>query len=365
MDNGFKSLLPDIIDKYIFIEFISYFFFSISLFMSINTFVFVFFGLVDLAVKYGISFYIFLELFIYSLPEMIFYSIPMSVLLASILSIGRFFRDNELIAFYNSGRSTLRLFSGIFIFVSLLTLFSIIFNNFIVSKSNNNFSKKMFYAQYKNNIPISKNNIFYQEFEKGLLKRIFYAKNFNGNTMLKPLVQEFDSLGNISNIISADKAEFKNNLWFFYTGTIYNINDKKYSSVVNFSDYSLPFFNELNSIAREIKEPKEMNFFELKNHIEKLKKAGQKTGFIETQLYQKITISFMTFIFFIISVPISISNKNKNSSFAFTTSLLLIFSYYLLMFAFTAMGSLDIFSPIFCAFAPNIIFFLLFLVLIL
>ncbi|MFN8672520.1 MAG: LptF/LptG family permease [Candidatus Sericytochromatia bacterium] len=349
----------DLIDRYIFYEFINYFIFSIGLFLAINLSVFVLFGLIDLMVKYGISFSLFFQLIIYSLPEMIFYSIPMSVLLASIISIGRLYKDNEITIIQNSGRSIKRLFVLIFLFICFISIGSIFFNNFIVSKANNNFAKNIFYAQYKNNLPISKNHIIYKEIENNYLKRLFYAKKFDGKTMYRPIVEEFNNDNELINLIIAEKADFNLSQWDFYNGTIYNVSEKKYNSVLNFEKYNFPFLLELKEIASEMKEPKEMSFFELKNYIEKLKKSGQKTGFMETQLYQKITIPLMSIIFFLLSIPISLSKKNKNSGFAFTMSLLFIFSYYLLMFLFTAIGSLDILSPIICAFMPNIIFLFL------
>lgn len=309
-------------------------------------------------VKYGISFSLFFELFLYSIPEMIFYAIPMSVLLASILSIGRLFRDNEIISFELTGKSKFYLFKPILYFVVIITIFSIFFNNFFVSKSNHALSKKMMYAQYQNHLPFYKKEILYKELEHEKLKRTFYSKEFDGKIMIKPVVQEFEATGEMSSILTSEKAELVKGVWMFYKGNIYNIEEKKYHSIVNFEKYSIPFFKTLESVVKETREPKEMSFWELKEHIEKIKLSGTKTGFMETQLYQKLTIPLMSIFFFLLSIPIATSNKNKNTSFAFTMSIVLIFTYYLIMFAFTAIGSLEVISPVFCAFAPDLIFLL-------
>lgn len=106
------------IDRYIFLEFLFPFLFACRLsFLSITIFGFVLFNLIDMMVKYGLGFDIVFKLFIYSIPEMLFYSIPMSVLLASILSSGRLYRDNEIIIFQNCGVNNKRLFLPVFIFV--------------------------------------------------------------------------------------------------------------------------------------------------------------------------------------------------------------------------------------------------------
>src|SRR5690606_37384772 len=151
-----NSLIP----IYIFLEFLGPFLFSIGIFISITITGFVLFNLIDLMVKYGIPLKLFIELFFLSIPEMVFYSIPMSVLLATLLCVSRLYKDNELLAMQLAGKTLLSIFFPLFIFVFIISSFSILFNEIIVSKSNHELSKSIFYARFQKNIPVSKKNIF-------------------------------------------------------------------------------------------------------------------------------------------------------------------------------------------------------------
>lgn len=350
-------------EKYIFLEFLFPFIYSLSIFLCINVSSFVLFGLIDLAVKYGISIKLFFQLFIYSLPEMIFYSIPMSFLLATLLASVRLTRDNELIMFQMTGKSIIRLFLPVIVFALFLSLFMIAFNNFLVSKSNHEFSKNLFYAQVKRALPINKKNIFYKEFEHELIKRTFYAKEFNENVMYKPVVQEFSN-NEMTRIIVAEQAILNKGVWNFKKGTIYNLEATNANYLLNFEQYSFSFLASLVNIAKEVREPKEMNFQELAEYINNLKNSGENTGFLEVQLHQKMAIPFTTFLFCLTAIPLGTSRKTKNTSFSFAFSLFFIFGYYILMFITTALGSLNFFNPILCAWLPNIVVLLFSFVLI-
>jgi lipopolysaccharide export system permease protein len=342
-----------LVDKYILSEFIPPFIFSLSLFLCITVSGFVLFNLIDLLVKYGISLKLFAQLFIYSLPEMIFYSFPMSVLLASLLTASRLYRDNEIIIFQLSGRTSFRLFLPVFIFTFILSFTSLFFNDLIVSKANAEFSKGYLYAQLKKNLPVSKQHFFYKEYENSNIKRSFYAREFIGDVMYKPISEEFKD-GELKTIIEAERSVLNNGRWTFYNGTIYNIGKNNFRSYVNFSNYSFPFMASLENIARESRTPKEMNFSELAAHIKDLQLAGEKTSALEVQLYQKIAIPFTSVLFFMVGIPLGFNRKSKSSSFGFSFSILFIFAYYFLMFCFTALGSVELLNPVFCAWFPDL-----------
>jgi lipopolysaccharide export system permease protein len=342
------------IDRYIFLEFFLPFLFSLGLFLSITVFGFVVFNLIDMMIRYGLAISLVLKLFIYSIPEMLFYSIPMSVLLASILSAGRLYRDNEIIIFQNCGVSNKRLFLPVFIFVIFLTILSLVFNYFVVSRSNFELSKANFLAYTKKNMPIHKQNIFYKEFDNNSLKRSFYAREFTNNIMYNPTVEEFEN-NFLTKIIHAEKSELNDNNWLFNKGYLYIIENGEIKTSLKFDKYSFPFMQTLDKVANEIRSPKEMNYTELKEHINFLKKSGEKTANMEVQLYQKISIPFVSIVFFLIGIPLGLNKKSKNSSFAYTFSLFFIFAYYICLFSFTALGSIELVNPFLSAWIPNIL----------
>jgi lipopolysaccharide export system permease protein len=93
------------------------------------------FLLIDLLIKKGVNFWVVSELMFYSLPFVISFSIPIGILIASVMVFGRITHDNELVAIRSSGINPLSLFKP-FIFVIIpVTLFMVYFNGFILPEA--------------------------------------------------------------------------------------------------------------------------------------------------------------------------------------------------------------------------------------
>lgn len=76
------------------------------------------------------------EVFVYMLPFNIAITIPMSILMASIMGYGRLSSDNEIIVMRALGFSHMRIYRPIIILGAITFLFSLFFNNVVMSESN-------------------------------------------------------------------------------------------------------------------------------------------------------------------------------------------------------------------------------------
>ncbi len=90
----------------------------------------------DLVLGKGLSLFIVLEVFALNLAWMLALSIPMAVLVATIMAFGRFAADNEITAIKASGGSLLSLIRPVLVCCLGLTLFLIWFNDRLLPESN-------------------------------------------------------------------------------------------------------------------------------------------------------------------------------------------------------------------------------------
>jgi len=181
-----------IIDFYILREFLKSFVFSLIIFIFINISSFVLFNVINLIVDYGISLNIALNLFILSIPEMIFYSIPMSSLLASLFSISNLNKNNEITIMLLSGRNKFYIFRTLIIFSFLLFLITFFFNNFIVSKSSYQFNNNIKLIQNNYNYSFYKENFLYKEIKNGVLKKSIYIGKIENNNISNIFIEEIE-----------------------------------------------------------------------------------------------------------------------------------------------------------------------------
>ncbi|MBN1949396.1 MAG: LptF/LptG family permease [Candidatus Cloacimonetes bacterium] len=90
-----------------------------------------------------------LSIFGLSLPFMLALTVPMAILLASIMSFGRLSVDNELVAFKACGINVFRLMRLTVIAAILISAFMIYFNNNILPDTNHQLKNLMIKANYR------------------------------------------------------------------------------------------------------------------------------------------------------------------------------------------------------------------------
>ena len=92
--------------------------------------------LIRLIMNNGAPLWMSLETFVYMLPFNIGITIPMSILMASIIGYGRLSSDNEIIVMRALGFPHMRIYMPIIILGIITFIFSLFFNNVIMSESN-------------------------------------------------------------------------------------------------------------------------------------------------------------------------------------------------------------------------------------
>lgn len=124
-----------LIDRYFLREFVPPFVFS----LFALTFILLMdqlFRLIDLIVRKGLALSIVGQILVYNLPLIVSYTAPMAVLIAIVMSFGRFSQDNEILALKTSGVPFIAIMRMPFIVVALLFLLLCYFNCFVVPEAN-------------------------------------------------------------------------------------------------------------------------------------------------------------------------------------------------------------------------------------
>jgi len=96
-----------ILDLYILKELLGPFIFGVAAFSSIFIGGGTLFRIAQYVTQYGAGFDVVIKLFVYSLPEIVVLTFPMSMLLASLMSFGRLSSSSEIVAMKSGGLSVL------------------------------------------------------------------------------------------------------------------------------------------------------------------------------------------------------------------------------------------------------------------
>lgn len=321
--------------------------------------------------------------FLLRTPYIVILSSPVTMLLAALFLMHYMSKHHEIIAIRGAGISVMRMSVPLFIFAFLVSGFIMFYGDRILSSSeqkreyikdvlifdrpHKNFKMRS-NLQYKN----EDGNLFYIGFFDGYRNKI---KNID--------ISEFDVSGNISRKIQAGYAIWEtNNLaektkshkdssnisaatqpdkLIFHKVFVRNFSKGK---LISFSRYNRKEFPNLyiqpQELVKSSKDPQEeMDFFELKEYIERLKKIGEKYQPELVELNLKIAFPLMNVIVLLFCIPIATytgTGRSKSSGLGFVLAIGISFLYISIVRLGQSLGYNEILSPLLAAWFANIIF---------
>ena len=308
------------------------------------------------------------KLFLFLIPFLLSYTIPMSVLSSTLIVFGRLSSDNEITAMRAHGINLARLVRPLIIAGLVLSLFSIILNNKILTAAHyasrkivKNIGAEIpsaylesgtFIKSFQNYI------VFIHEIDKNKMKgiRIYQLREGKPTRTIIAKNGEFITLENQNAIKlklmngTSDESDPKNPTQF------YKLNFKAYY-------LTLDIDKGVSSSQHIDKKPKEMNFQEIKQEIERLGQHHIDAPALIAEFHRKISVSFATLVFAIIGISLGIFTRRGEKTVQFGIALAVIVAYYLLMAGSMAVSIKGLQPIALWMYMPNIILALVGIVL--
>ncbi|MBI5810904.1 MAG: LptF/LptG family permease, partial [Deltaproteobacteria bacterium] len=124
-----------ILDRYILNEFLKVFFLTTAAFITLDVLV-EFLDKADMLFKHGSGLSEAAQFFLYQVPFIFYQTVPVSILLATLVSLGTLSRHNEITAVKSNGISVLKIITPILLFSVLITGVSIMLNEYCLPLTN-------------------------------------------------------------------------------------------------------------------------------------------------------------------------------------------------------------------------------------
>lgn len=297
----------------------------------------------------------------YSLPSLTVLTIPMSLLLGTLLSLGRLNSDSELTVIRVSGVSLYRLILPIvsvgivcWLICSYLIQVSVPWGNYALEKlmfrilttnAASELKPRVFYNQFPNlilyvqDIPSNKSNewqgvFIYDESEIDRPRLLLAQQGF-----VHPKGQSGDS-----------ELELKDGSWhevdprtpqdYTYVGFFTNI--FQLPSPVRFSGGEIP------------KSDREQTIPELRKSVAENKSKHLPTAYLEVEIQKKYAIPFACVVFSFLALGLGVSSKKGGRSSAYAVSIGIILVYYIFLIGGERLGDAEKVSPWMAAWGGNV-----------
>ncbi len=263
------------------------------------------------------------------LPEIIVLTIPIGVLLGTLLVFNRLSGDSEIIALRTSGVSFYRIMVAPLLFGLFTSVLSFGINEAIVPVASRTAKKLEFLALYKSQLPEGQANFTYMERDKNLaLNRIFYVGYYNGQRLHDVIVLDF-TRDQLAQIVCAATGMFNHGEWTLEHGRSYCINSKSdVAQILQFEKLKIPGAKkESNAVSNDLL----------------------------VRLYQKVSQPLACLIVALAGAPLGLLGRRSRSNLGLIYSAVVVFLYYVLQSGSGALGEAGRINPIMAAWLPNIV----------
>ncbi len=344
------------LDKYILRQVLEMFVMGVFVFTSIIFASDTFITLIKQIALYGIPFKVALMIIILNLPAVFVMTIPMGVLLATVMTLNRLSLASEITVMRSCGIGLNRIAKPIFIFALVMSIASFFINETIVPITTKQSKDLALWALGQKNIPEGKQNFIFKELkDNGTLKRLFYVGYCKKKVLHNITVLDMSKEDTIQVLQAQDGATSPKG-WEFNRGAIYTVADDGQILNTTFFEQSVAQFGV--DLSRELNQnvAKEHNFMSLlkymKLHPDQI--SDQKNIYL-VALYDKIALPITTVVLVLLGVPLAITPPRVRYNRGFLFSILIIFAYYLIRALSISFGEAGSIPPFFAAWMANII----------
>ncbi len=346
-----------LLDKYILKQVVEVFIMGVCVFTSIIFASDTFITLIKQISLFGIPFKVALMMIILNLPQVIVMTIPMGVLLATVMTLNGLSLKSEITVMRACGIGLNRIAKPIFVFAILMSIFSFFINESVVPVMTKQSKDLALWALGQKNIPDGKQNFVFKELNSdGILKRLFYVGYCEDKTLHNITVLDTSKDGTIQ-VLQAEEGKTSPSGWDFQKGAVYTIGQEgKILNTTLFEDSNVKFGLDM---SKELNKnmAKEMNFTQLMKFIAKNINTleDHQKNVVVIELYDKLALPLTTIALVLIGVPLAITPPRVRYNRGFLFSILIIFAYYLIRALSISFGETGALAPFLAAWMPNIV----------
>jgi LPS export ABC transporter permease LptG len=284
--------------------------------------------------------------------------IPVSVLLAILINFGVLEKHSEVTALKAGGWSLYRIALPVFLMSSMVCISLYLVQDYVLPYAN--IRQDSLRNVIKGRPP--QTSMRPRKWIFGESNRIFNYDYFDPsqNLFVGLNVYEIDLRGLriLRRIHAARAAIAADGTWKLENAWIRDFKAER-DGFKRIGKEEMQFPEKASYFRKEIFEPREsskLTYFELKEYINYLKKAGYNATELQVELYKKISFPLSCVVMALLGVPFSFSMGKRGAFFGITVSITIAMSYWGVFSIFEQLGAYGFLVPLLAAWAPNLLF---------
>jgi len=344
-----------LVDRYIGQEFLKIFGFSMSVFLCLYVIIDLFDNM-GRFIEAGVSMDMAGRYYLFMIPYIALQVLPVSVLFASLLSLGNLNRFNELVAFKMAGLNPYRLGSSIFVLSFCFALMALLATEYLIPITNRKaFDIKRTQIQHLPPYGVTQENDIWYRVKGDRIVNIS-AVDLEKRRLYRLAILEFDPSNRLVRRWDAREAEWTGSGWILRDGYLRTFEKGFLSSAARFTETAADLNATPLELARAEREPEEMTFRELKAYIKKLSASGIRTVAYEVDLQTKLSIAFTSLVMSLFGASFALRSRSRSLLVGAGVSLLVGLGYWIVLALGISLGHSGKLPAYLAAWAGNLLF---------
>jgi LPS export ABC transporter permease LptG len=342
-----------VVDLYMLRMFCFYFLMTLLVCLALVC-LFTFFELVDDVVKNEIASTTVLNYFFFLQPHFLMLLVPISILIATLVTFGLLEKSNQIIAMKACGISVYRLAIPIFLLSVAISGFVFLMQEHVLPFANQRQDglRKIIKGSPAQTYQPGRNWIFGEE------DVLFNYNHFSptSNQFAEFSMYKLD-IGNsiLYGHLYAQHAAWdrETQRWRVTNGTE---RDFTAASFEPFEERLVTFNETPEYFDEEVKASSKLTYAELKEHIADLQTGGFEVEYLQTELYKKLSFPLVNLIMAVIGLPFALTMGRKGALYGIAAGVMIGIVYWGAFGVFDVFGSSGLLAPFLAAWGPNILF---------
>ena len=317
--------------------------------------------LTEWMVNHGIGLSQVLLITLYTLPYVLFFTLPMATLLGSLIAFSRLNEDNEIIALRSSGISLFQILPPVVTFSIISYLFASLVAIYLFPMGNHSMARLLFeVAQVNTSIGIKQG-----VFNDSIPNIVLYADHISATDQTMEGVFIFDERDpTLSNTIiarrgkiSSDPKQMSINLHLVDGASFMVSKDLDSSRRLRFKSYDLniELADIMHKFSSRMKGEKEMSISELRRQLKETKEGTARHNILTIELQGKFSIPLACLLLGLIGLPLGLMVRTKGRSWGIALSIAIFMTYYILLSAADSLGETGKLNPLLAIWIPDIV----------
>jgi LPS export ABC transporter permease LptG len=286
------------------------------------------------------------------------WTLPISVLVATLITFSMLAKNNEITAVKSNGVSLYRIGLPVVAIAVLISILSYFILDFVLPYANQRVyeMKRRIDGKPVVTAKSSQQKLWY--LGKGRYLINFLAYDRSARALSQVQVFEFHATDfRLTRRVYARSAKWNGQAWAFEDGWMRSFTDDGNSTFTPITKPIALFYSETpEDFATEVKSPDQMTYSQLRRYIDIVSESGYAADELLVKLYSKTSWPALSTVMALIAMPFAFKIGKRGALYGVGIALALGIVYWMVFAIFTKFGEVGNLPPLLSAWAANILF---------